>query len=317
MMTPAPVLTPHGLLSLRQTGEAMALEPERGSRLEKAFERGSGHGLLCLGADEVGTALPPVLSYWRELGARYVTALCALHPLRWTSQQALQFLRDVPALESAGVVVRMPASWRMNRPARPQVKATVGGNAPSQLGMDALLDFRMEVTLDGESLTSAEIKQLLAHSDGLALIRGKWVEVDHERLNRTLEQFEAIERRAATDGLSFGEAMRMLASADIAGNDAAEQTDINWSQTVAGPWLAETLAALRHLDGLSRICLLSRGADMRSSFWGRVARLPSAGLANTLLWQVTVRPAASRHFEPSISSYSACTRLSLELCTRR
>ncbi len=56
------------------------------------------------------------------------------HPLRWSPQQALRFLKDAPALESAGVVVRMPASWRMNRPARPQVKATVGGNAPSQLG---------------------------------------------------------------------------------------------------------------------------------------------------------------------------------------
>jgi hypothetical protein len=78
MMTLAPVLTPHGLLTLRQTGEMLALEPAQRSRLEKAFGRGSGHGLLCLGADEVGTALPPVLSYWRELGARYVTALCAL-----------------------------------------------------------------------------------------------------------------------------------------------------------------------------------------------------------------------------------------------
>jgi non-specific serine/threonine protein kinase len=175
------------------------------------------------------------------------------HPLRWSAQQALQFLKDVPALENAGVVVRMPASWRMNRPARPQVKATVGGNAPSQLGTDALLDFRMEVTLDGESLSAAEIKRLLAHSDGLALIRGKWVEVDHERLNRTLEQFEAIERRAATDGLSFGEAMRMLAGAGIAGDGAAGQEDVDWSQTVAGPWLAETLAALRRPDGLSRV----------------------------------------------------------------
>ena len=46
------------------------------------------------------------------------------HPLRWSPQQALQFLKDVPALEAAGVVVRMPANWRMNRPARPQVKAT-------------------------------------------------------------------------------------------------------------------------------------------------------------------------------------------------
>jgi non-specific serine/threonine protein kinase len=411
-MTLEPVLTPHGLLTLTQTEEASALEQDQGLRLEKAFIRGSGHGLLWLGADEVGTVLPPVLSYWRELGVRYVTALCALpdvgdgrtkppmpipadgeldtmaaavppmigaeylttavladlwramdaafdaelaesrlsvqeflkcrhpawnlvgrvhfnlaenrkdedapfaflatyttrlsaeakaqhlplgkalqeytgarnrerllsllmpvqraaencswlkamvdageifHPLRWSPQQALQFLKDVPALESAGVVVRMPASWRMNRPARPQVKATVGGNASSKLGADALLDFRMEVTLDGESLSAAEIKRLLAHSEGLALIRGKWVEVDHERLSRTLEQFEAIEHRAATDGLSFGEAMRMLAGAGIAGDEAAGQEDVDWSQTVAGPWLAKTLAALRHPDELSRV----------------------------------------------------------------
>jgi len=175
------------------------------------------------------------------------------HPLRWSPQQAVQFLKDVPALEGAGVVVRMPVSWRMNRPARPQVKATVGGNTPSQVGMDALLDFRMEVTLDGEKLSAAEIKRLLAHSDGLALIRGKWVEVDHERLSRTLEQFETIERRAATDGLSFAEAMRMLAGASIAGDGTAGQADVAWSQTVAGPWLAETLVALRHPDGLSRV----------------------------------------------------------------
>ena len=407
-----PVLTPHGVLTLRRDGEAPRFEPAQGARLEQAFRRGPGHGLLALGADEVATALPAVLSYWRDFGARYVTALCALpdlgegnakppvplpgegelaataaavppmtgaeyltaatladlwhatdaafdaelahaalsvqeflksrnpawnlvgrvhfnlaenrkdeeapfaflatyttrlsaaakaqhmplgkalqeyagannrerllsllmpvqraaelcgwlkamvdageifHPLRWSPQQALQFLKDAPALESAGVVVRMPASWRMNRPARPQVKATVGGRAPSALGLDALLDFTMEVTLDGEKLSAAEIKRLLAHSDGLALIRGKWVEVDRARLSRTLEQFEAIERRAATDGLSFGEAMRMLAGAGIAGDDAATASDVAWSETVAGPWLAETLAALRSPDGRLRI----------------------------------------------------------------
>ena len=78
----APVLTPHGILMLAQSleaeGEAPALEPERGLRLEKAFARGAGHGLVLLGADEVGTTLSPTLSYWRRLGARYMTALCAL-----------------------------------------------------------------------------------------------------------------------------------------------------------------------------------------------------------------------------------------------
>jgi non-specific serine/threonine protein kinase len=408
----APVLTPHGLLTLRQAEETLGLEFQPSSRLEQAFSRGPGHGLLYLGADEVGTTLPPVLSYWREFAARYVTALCALpdiaegrtkpplpvpadgeldniaaaappmtgaeyltaavladlwrdmdasfdaelagaklsvqeflkgrhpawnlvgrvhfnlaenrkdevtpfaflatyttrlsaeakaqhvplgkalqeyagarnrerllslllpvqraaehcawlkamvdageifHPLRWSPQQALQFLKDVPALENAGVAVRMPANWRMNRPARPKVRATVGGRLPSQVGMDALLDFQMDVTLDGEKLSAAEIKRLLAHSDGLVLIRGKWVEVDHERLRRTLDRFEAIEGRAAADGLSFGEAMRMLAGAGIAENDPGAQADIDWSQTVAGPWLAETLAALRRPGGLARI----------------------------------------------------------------
>ena len=55
-----------------------ALDSLRAGQLEQAFARGPGHGLLPLGADEVGTALPPVLSYWRDFGARYVTALCAL-----------------------------------------------------------------------------------------------------------------------------------------------------------------------------------------------------------------------------------------------
>jgi superfamily II DNA or RNA helicase len=413
-MTLVPVLTPHGLLTLRETGDALGLDREQGLSLEKAFARGSGHGLLWLGANEVGTALPPVLSYWRELGTRYVTALCAVsgisenfnkppveapadgqldkmaaavppmdgaeylttavladlwrdmdaafdaeladaglsvqeflksrhpawnlvgrvhfnlaenrkdeeapfaflatyttrlsaeakaqhlplgkalqeytgarnrerllsllmpvqraaeqcpwlklmvdtgevfHPLRWTPLQALQLLKDAPALESAGVVVRMPANWRMNRPARPQVKATVGSKAPSHLGMESLLDFQMEVTLDGASLSAAEIRQLLAQSESLVLVRGKWVEVDHARLSRALEQFEAVERRATADGLSFGEAMRMLAGAGITGDDAAGPADVDWSETVAGPWLAETLAALRRPDALSRFNL--------------------------------------------------------------
>jgi len=64
------------------------------------------------------------------------------HPLRWMPTQAMQLLLDVPQLESAGVVVRMPAVLPGNRPPRPQVTATLGGKPPSGLGRDVLLDFR-------------------------------------------------------------------------------------------------------------------------------------------------------------------------------
>jgi non-specific serine/threonine protein kinase len=175
------------------------------------------------------------------------------HPLRWTPQEAIQLLRDVPQLESAGVVVRMPATWRANRPPRPQVSAKIGGQTPAGLGQDALLDFRMEVTLDGERLTAAEIRELLEKSDGLALVRGRWVEVDHERLSRMLEHFREIERSAAEKGLGFHEAVRLLAGADVVAGDASADIRADWSQVVAGPWLAEMLNGLRSPEGLARI----------------------------------------------------------------
>jgi superfamily II DNA or RNA helicase len=70
-------LTPQGHLRLVNDAETLPLAPELADRLATTFERGTGHGLLQLGAREVGSALPPVLAYWREFAARYVTALCA------------------------------------------------------------------------------------------------------------------------------------------------------------------------------------------------------------------------------------------------
>ncbi|MBI4502499.1 MAG: DEAD/DEAH box helicase, partial [Gemmatimonadetes bacterium] len=174
------------------------------------------------------------------------------HPLRWSPQEAFRFLNDVPALEHAGVVVRMPAAWRGGRPSRPRVTGVVGGRAPSGLGKDALLDFRMEVTLDGERLTSAEVEQLLSGVNGLALIRGQWVQVDSARLGRMMERFRQAEGLAAERGLTLAEAMRMLAGADIANGGPATGVDAEWSRVVAGPWLAETLKGLRSPDGLAR-----------------------------------------------------------------
>src|SRR4029077_8886099 len=174
------------------------------------------------------------------------------HPLRWTPNEALQLLRDVPALEAAGVMVRMPAAWRGNRPPRPRVTGTVGGKPPSGIGKDALLDFQMEVTLDGETLTAEEIRDLLAKTDGLALVRGRWIELDPEHLKRAIDRFGEAERAALKNGLTFGEAMRLVAGADLTPGDIpAEGT--GWAQVVAGEWLAETLKALRSPQGLDGV----------------------------------------------------------------
>ena len=170
------------------------------------------------------------------------------HPLRWGPAEASRFLHSVPDLEQAGVVVRMPATWRANRPARPRVSATVGSRTPSAFGLDAMLDFRMDVTLDGDPLTEAEVADLLAGTENLVMMRGQWVEVDRTRLERTMERFRAAEELASRDGLTFAEAMRMLAGAAVAADDAAI-ADTDWAMVTAGPWLEQTLTALRAPDG--------------------------------------------------------------------
>jgi len=403
-------LTPHGYLVLAPSDDAPELDAALARRVEQAFARGPGHGLLRLGAAEVGQILPPVLAYWREFGGRYVTALCTrpdveerraaippppqedldalasaapvmpgaeyltpgvlralwieidgafaseraeskstvqdflkslnpawnvvgrvhfnlaenrkdelapfaflatythrlsahgkaqhlplgqalreyagaankerllslllpvqrasercpwlkemvdageiFHPLRWSPQEAFRLLGDVPELEHAGVVVRMPAIWRAGRPPRPRVTATVGGKAPSVLGNDALLDFRAEITLGGERLTAAEVEEILAGAHGLALIRGQWVEVDRERLRRTMDRFQQAEQLAAEGGLTFAEGMRMLAGADVTTDGTATGADPDWTSVVAGPWLAETLKGLRSPEGLAQV----------------------------------------------------------------
>jgi non-specific serine/threonine protein kinase len=170
------------------------------------------------------------------------------HPIRWTPSEAARLLADAGHLETAGVVVRMPAAWRAGRPARPQVAATVGDRPLAGTGLDGLLDFRMEVTLDGEPLTGEEIASLLAGTDGLVLMRGQWVEVDRRRLERTMQQFAAAQALADRNGLTFAEAMRLLAGADL-GTAGTERETADWSRVTAGRWLAATLADLRHPDG--------------------------------------------------------------------
>ncbi|MHB9102398.1 MAG: DEAD/DEAH box helicase [Sulfuricella sp.] len=409
------LLTPQGHLLLAPDADEHPLPAEIRDRLADAFTLGPGHGLLHLGATEIGTVFPPVLAWWRDFASRYVTVLCATpeyagmtiaapddhalytliadappmrgaeylttevlgtlwneldtalrvelavakrplqdflkahhpawhlvgrvyfnlaenrkdpeapfaflatytsrlsaqgkaqhrplsqalnefsdgksqarllsllkpvqvgmeqcewlremvdageiyHPLRWTPADAYRFLTDVPKLEAAGIIVRAPGTWQAGRPARPLIKASLGARPPSLLGKDALLDFSMEITLEGDRLSAAEIKALLNSTDGLQLIRGRWVEVNSKKLGRMLERFQAIEQEAAETGLPFAEAMRLMAGASL--DDAIDPADADWAQLVAGPWLAETLQGLRQPEGLAQV---SPGQELRAT----------------------------------------------------
>ena len=187
------------------------------------------------------------------------------HPLSWTPKEAHRFLCEVALYEQAGVVVRMPDWWSAKRRPRPKVSVSVGGKPPSTLGMEALLDFEIKLTLDGKSLSPRDIEALLASTEGLALIKGKWVEVDAEKLGEVLDQWRDVQRQAQEGGVSFGEAMRMLAGAQLDGSDPDGTEDVrpDWSEVIAGKWLSSRLDTLRSPEVRAEV---DAGAGLRPSY---------------------------------------------------
>ncbi len=186
------------------------------------------------------------------------------HPLRWSPREAHEFLQEIPALEAAGVMVRVPDWWNPRTPPRAQVRVTVGGRAPSQLGTDAMLDFSMQVVLDGEPLTSEERRDILQATEGLVLIKGRWVEADGARLRDVLNQWKQVERTAQRDGVSFHEAMRLVAGGPGSSDDAGEVVEATrrWTRIEPGPWMKNLLDGLRSPDTLAAV---DAGGELRAS----------------------------------------------------
>ena len=171
-------------------------------------------------------------------------------PLAWTPRDAHALLRDVPALEESGLVVRVPDWWKRSRAPRPQVQVKIGEAARSRLGVDALVDFQVDVALGDQALKPGELRELMAGAGGLIRFRGQWVELDKEKLAAALAHWNRVQRDAAEEGISFFEGMRLLAGVPL-GDDgsAAVPPDVRqWTGIAPGAWLERTLSELRGPD---------------------------------------------------------------------
>jgi superfamily II DNA or RNA helicase len=167
------------------------------------------------------------------------------NPLAWTPADAYRLLQDVPLLEESGLIVRVPDWWKAARPPRPVVSVRVGDKA--RIGADALLDFSVGVTFDGQPLDEKELHGILESSGGLVSLKGKWVELDRDKLAQALQHWKNVERAASGGGISFFEGMRMLSGASLPGDTAAEIPEAakEWVSISAGQRLEEVLQELR------------------------------------------------------------------------
>lgn len=160
------------------------------------------------------------------------------HPLAFSSQDALQFLREVPVYEESGVLCRIP-KWWTGAPRSISVTLAIGNAAPSTVGKNAILDCRPVLHVDGEPLTEEEARHILEHYEGLAMVKGRWVAVDREQLGHNLALFEKAQKLAKSGQFTLGEAMRMLLG------QPPESGAASWSGDVScGPWLKDVFDRL-------------------------------------------------------------------------
>jgi len=145
-------------------------------------------------------------------------------PLAWSAQDAGRFLRDIPLLESCGIVVRMTNLWKNSSPGKVKVDVQVDLKPGQKLGINALLDFSLRTSLNGVALTKEELEQLYQLEGGLVRLKGDWVVVEPEKIRALLAQWEEA-RIVAAQGFPFIKGLRMLAGLWVPGQRMGEAAE--------------------------------------------------------------------------------------------
>ncbi len=153
------------------------------------------------------------------------------HPLRLTAPEAYQFLKEIPVIEEAGILCRIPNWWK-RRAMMVSMNVSLGDEQPSFLGFESVLSMTPHLEVDGTPLSREDIELLLKQTEGLAFLKGKWIEVDHSRLEQLLKEMDE-----PREGMTFLQALRGT-PADLLPED--EGVIIS-----NGKWLSELLQKLR------------------------------------------------------------------------
>lgn len=169
-----------------------------------------------------------------ELIGEFVERGEMFHPLRLTAEEAFKILKDVPAIEETGIICRIPNWWK-KKACSISMSVSLGEEKPVFVGMDTILTMCPGLTVGGVTLTKEEVENLLKQTEGLAFLKGKWIEVDHDRLRKLLADMEEYQGE-----LTLMEALRL----GLKGEDEKQDADVGMILT-NGKWLNGLLRDLK------------------------------------------------------------------------
>jgi len=153
-------------------------------------------------------------------------------PLHFTASEAYTFLKEIPLYEESGIMCRVPDWWRRHSNGI-SISLNIGKKKQSKVGLDAIMDFSPTLMLGGEKLTEKQLKEFLKMAEGLVLYKGKWVEINKERLEAALSALERAKSLAKDGVLSLSDAMKL----ELGFQSEISQNNEIPTKVVYGPWL--------------------------------------------------------------------------------
>ena len=187
----------------------------------------------------------------RLLGSKQI-----FQALAWTPAEAYELVKELAMLRECGLVVRVPDWWTGGKPARPVVQVVLEPEQKSEAGVGGMLSFRLGVSMNGEPLTPEELEKIKQVGTGLVSLKGKWVEVNHEKLTQMMSHWQRVQRLHADGGVGFHEGMRWLSGFGNRGGVVDLQSTglepgIDWAEVVAGKDLQKVLQEVRQPDEMN------------------------------------------------------------------
>ncbi|WP_251861331.1 DEAD/DEAH box helicase [Clostridium sp. Marseille-Q2269] len=183
------------------------------------------------------------------------------HPIGLSAEEAYTFLKEIPMYEDSGILCRIPKWWK-NKNESLKMSVSIGDRVKSRVNKDALVDFNAKIFLGEEEITEDEIRQMLTETEGLAFIKGKWVEVDHKKLKEMLKAYEKAQRLTENEDISIIEALRFKLNAEKVLEIKEDKDEL---EVTNGQWLNSVFDKLKNPDKIESItCGDNFNAKLRS-----------------------------------------------------
>ena len=231
-------------VALTVTDDGRVIYSHLGKALEEAENAGEKNKLLklLLPLAEAARAIPWLMESLEErkiYGAQV-----------WTAHQAHAFLKSLPTLSLHGIRSRVP-DWWSTHSAQIKAKVVLDNAVGTSLNAASLLHFDVTLALGEESLNDEEIDKILNSNEKFLRIKGKWVEIDKEKLKQTLAHWKKASLEVKKNGLSWHQGMRLLSGNDELGaklgrtNSNEDSFSPVWTEVIAGAGIQNLLSKMQ------------------------------------------------------------------------